>query len=349
MKWTKMLVSIFCLSCLLTTGYIAEGSSQVSITVPNLLTELPYNWRPEDGASLCFNVEVTMPAYYSGKLTATLSEVTNYPGACGNRDSFYNDLELRQDSFHNSGWRVETEKVELSHTIENDVSDTNTERIPLRVDCADYAAYGILKFTVTGSSSSITIKIPRDTNGNKIADCWKDDETTADPNNNNPSKNYVASWDEESGPPNNSQRGDNLTVLDEYRGLYVNGSWTDTDPEGWDVFIRSESGLGYATSLPGMTPHLMGLGEVSHDLGHVLYYQASSSFPGRVYAIRLKNDNVGFDRENPQDSLGHMGLGPPSAGTKGMKLGTVFICIIARIIPTWIATCGKTLMLRRST
>ena len=132
----------------------------------------------------------------------------------------------------------------------------------------------------------------------------------------------TANRDEESGPPApNAQRGDNMTVLDEYRGLFVNGTWTDTDPEGWDVFVRSESGLGYATNLPGMTLHLMGLNEVAHSDGKVLDYQASNANGmngSNVYAIRLKNDNVPYNRQNPQTSLGHMGLGPPSSSTKGL-------------------------------
>ena len=326
MKWTKTLVSILYLICFLTTGYMAEGSSRLAIAVPYLLTDLPIDWRPEDGKSLRFNVKVTKPPHYSGgKLTATLTDVTTYRGSCGNRWSVYNDLELRQDSFHNSGWRVESSLTSLSHPIaQNVTAHEATEWMTLRVDCADYAAYGKLTFATVRSSVPeaypIVIKIPRDVNNNKIADNWRNDETTADPNNNNPSKNYVANWDEESGPAApNAQRGDTLTVLDEYRGLYINGTWTDTDPEGWNVFIRSESGLGSAEKLPGMTCHLMGLSDVTHDGGHVMDYQASNdSILGKVYAIRLKNNSAPYDRQNPSGTVfGNMGLGPPSSWTRG--------------------------------
>ena len=332
MRFTHILVGILCILCFVSTGHIAEGSGpgQLTIGVPHLLTELPITWRPEAHSSLRFHIKVTKPAHYSGgKLIATLSDVTDYRGSCGNQWSPYNDLELRQSPFHNSGWRVETELKSLSISItDNTGSSEAPEWMYLRVYCEDYAAYG--KLTLTTAESSVTeaypveIIIPRDINGNKIADCWRDDETTADPNNSNPSKNYVANWDQESGPDApNTQRGDNLTVLDEYRGLFVQGAWTDTEPEGWDVFIRSEAGLGRAEDLPNMTCHLMGLNEVSHVTGEVLTYQASITvilgdvILGDVYAIRLRNDPTQYDRQHPQEALGHIGLGPPSSGTRG--------------------------------
>lgn len=220
MKWTKVFIKTLCILCLVcfwTVGYVAESSGQLAIAVPNLATELPIDWRPKDGSSLTFRVKVTKPAHYSGgRLTATLSEVTNYHGGCGNRlsvstysGSIQGDLELRQDSSHNSGWRTESNLTSLSHPIAmSSASSDTTEWITLRVDCADYAAYGKLTFATTGSSiaeaSPIVIKIPRDTNGNKIADGWRNDATT----------NYVASWDEESGPAApNTQRVITLLCL----------------------------------------------------------------------------------------------------------------------------------------
>ncbi len=322
MKMTRILVKTLCILCL-AFGYVAEssGSARVVIEVPNLATELSTDWRPTAGDSLSFRVKVTKPPHYSGgRLIATLSDVTNYLGECGNRMSLYNDLELRQDLLHNSGWRVGTTNVSLSHPIgTNKTGSPQTEWISLRVDCADYAAYGKLTFSTGGSSVAeafpIVIVIPRDANGNKIADCWKNDGT----------KNYVADWDEESGPAApNTQRGDALTVLDEYRGLYINGSWTDTDPEAWDVFLRLESGLSSAGSLPGMSVWSVGLNEVDHDGGVVYDFLIGGGtrfgITGTVYvyAIRLKNNYIAFDRKDPDNKVwGEMGIGPPSSHTKG--------------------------------
>lgn len=336
MKLTKFFVNILCFLCVVgfgTVGYVAESSGQarVSIAFYDLVRDLRYDWRPTAGDSLSFTVKVTKPPYYSGgTLTAELSDVTSYRGQHGNKanpdPAVVSDLTLY--IVQNYGWRAERPGVlnslTLTHPIEmSNSSATTYESMTLRVDCEDYAAYGKLTFSASGSTGAadpIVIKIPRDVNGNKIADGWRNDETTADPNNNNPSKNWVASWDEESGPAApNTQRGDTVTVLDEYRGLDINGTWTETDPEGWDVFILSESGLGVASSLPGMTPRLMGSNEVDYDRGHVMPYQASNSARfGKVYAIRLKNDTDAFDRQNPDRIFGEMGLGPPSSGTIGL-------------------------------
>ena len=178
----------------------------------------------------------------------------------------------------------------------------------LRVDCMDYAAYGELVLTASGSgytSNTIIIKIPRDTNGNKIADCWQNDDTV----------DYDPDADTDTGP--NTRTGDNITVLNEYRGLNVNGTWTDTDPDGWDVFIRSDVGIGDAGSLP-MTVHEMGTDEVTYSDGIVYHNQIASAGNSEldyVYAIRLeKDDDTDYMCGN---LLGIMSVGPPSANSSG--------------------------------
>ncbi|MDE0396207.1 MAG: hypothetical protein OXL96_00225 [Candidatus Poribacteria bacterium] len=319
MKMTKIFVQTLCILCL-AFGYVAESSARayVFIEFVNVARDLPIDWRPTAGGSLSFSVKVTkLPGYSGGDLTATLSEVTNYTGSCGNVLSPYNDLELRTGS--NPGWRVGTAKVSLTHPLQpNPFSTKETvEYMTVVVDCADYAAYGRLTFTAGGSTAPgppISVIMPRDENGNKIADCWRNDETTADPNNSNASKNYVASADVDAARIN-TQLGDNMTVLDEYRGLLVNGSWTDTDPETWDVFMRIEEGLSSLGGLPeGISVYAMNSGEVNYNQGLVMKYQASSL---SVYAIRLKSNPIAFDPKNPTAPPGEMGLGPPSSGTKG--------------------------------
>ena len=334
MKMTKILVKTLCILCL-AFGYVAESAegARVVLEFANLANDLPTDWRPEAGKSLSFRVKVTKPPSYSGgSLIATLSDVTNYTGECGNRLSPYNDLELRLRS--NPAWRAGSPGVSLTHPIRPNpnAEKESVEWISVTVDCADYAAYGKLTFS-TGKGSikeafPIDVIIPRDKNKNKIADCWRNDETSADPKNTNPSKNYVASSDLDRGP--NANLGDNMTVLDEYRGLIVNGSWTDTDPEGWDVFMRLADGLSSAGSLPqGISVYSMGLSEVNHERGHVMPYQASSFGlgTGAVYAIRLRNNYKAYDTNDPDNKVyGEIGMGPPSSGTHG----DIFIRLIMR-------------------
>ncbi len=318
MKMTRILrkgLFFLCFVFLGTFGYVAESSGQLIIAVPYLATDLPTDWRPTAGSSLSFRVKVTKPAHYSGgSLIATLSEVTNYPGECGNRFSSYNDLELRQSSFRNGGWRAGTSRKSLTHPIgRNRTNSPKSEWMTLEVSCEDYGAYGKLTFSTGGSSIPealpVVIVIPRDINKNKIADCWRNDVT----------KSYVASADVDTARMN-TELGDNMTVLDEYRGFYRNGTWTDTDPEAWDVFIRLADGLSSAGSLPGMTSHYMGPNEVTHDGGKVLDYQASSL---SVYAIRLQSNLDAFDYKNPGKRWGYMGWGPPSSGTAGIFIPSV--------------------------
>ena len=81
------------------------------------------------------------------------------------------------------------------------------QTISLIVSCRDYAAYGELVLTASGSgytSNTVTIKIPRDENGNKIADGWQNDDTV----------NYGRDDDNDTGP--NTRTGDGITVLNEY-------------------------------------------------------------------------------------------------------------------------------------
>ena len=321
MRFRYVFIGILCLSCLFNTTHIVEGSEseQLTIDLPYLDSERSTTWRPQVGDTLTFTIQVTKPSHYSGgKLTATLSDTTSYFGECGNRLGSIElyDLVLPQDLLNNQRWNVETTWISLSHPISPDNDgDGDVETMYLHVDCKDYAAYSKLTFATTESSTReadpVTIKIPKDgtdtlDDGNKIADCWKGDEA-------NP---YDPNIDNDPGP--NTQFGDGLAVLDEYRGLYVNGSWTDTDPSEWDVFIWSESGIGNASALRNMQLRSMSSAEVDYENGLVHDFKIVHTPPhGMVYAIRLRNDPTQYDRQHPQEPLGHMGLGPPSSGTRG--------------------------------
>lgn len=323
MRFRHIFVSLLCLLCLFNIRHIGEGSGsgQLLIELPYLASERPTTWRPKADTSLYITIKVTKPPHYSGgKLTATLSDTTNYLGECGNSLGGLHplDLVLPQDLLHNPGWSVESTWISLSHPISPDnEGDGDIEMMRLQIDCKDYAAYSKLTFATTESSvreaDPKTIKIPKDgtdtgNDGNKIADCWKGDGA-------NP---YDPNLDNEAGPPDpNTQRGDGLAVLDEYRGLYVNGTWTDTDPGEWDVFIWSESGSG-ASSPSNMSFHSMSSSEVDYQTGLVHDFKIVNTPPhGMVYAIRLKNNYDAFDRLNPGKRWGYMGLGPPAPGTKG--------------------------------
>ena len=355
MRIILILACTLYLLCLFNPGgttLVAEQTESIDINVTNHETLLQ-GWRPYADTDLTFEIKVTVPAdFASGKLVAALQNVTNYPGKSGNvpnrivcptekeiadRESFETNFpehsenlpELRCETGSSStdqsldlqlfkekeidgqmvdvnvGWSMDESTFSYTFST-NDEGKVST--INLRVDCMDYAAYGELVLTASGSgytSDPVVIKIPKDTNGNKIADSWQNDITV----------DYDPDADTDTGP--NTRTGDNITVLNEYRGLNVNGTWTDTDPDGWDVFIRSDVGIGDAGSLP-MTVHEMGTDEVTYSDGVVYHNQiarAGNSELDYVYAIRLeKDDDTDYMCGN---LLGIMSVGPPSANSSG--------------------------------
>lgn len=321
MRFTYVLIGILCLLCLFNHGKTTLDAQQTT----SIQIEQPYldpNWRPKAGLSLTFEIRVTVPAdFTSGTLNAVLQNVTNYIGESGNVPQQAGNTDPDLELSATTGWsgNVSTRSYTLN--------GTTTQTVSLQVDCKDYAAYGELKLTASGSSytsNEVIIKIPKDDNGNKIADGWRNDGAM----------NYGHDDDNDTGI--NSNFGDNITVINEYRGLNVNGSWTDTDPDGWDVFIQStvselelDDGtilsldpLGDAGSLP-MTTHAMSITEVIPYGGGRVYHNEISRQTGnttaRVYAIRLQNDVVMDDGL----SFGSMGSylwdipNPPSLITRG--------------------------------
>ena len=322
MKFTNVLIGILCLVCLFIQGnttLVAQQTTSIQIEV----SDIAPTWRPYADTDLTFNITVTAPAdFSSGTLVAVLQNETNYAGKSGNvavpadeGGNLASDLKLYQTT----GWSGSENQI--SYTLSGTVT---TQTMTLTVKCYDYAAYGELKLTASGSSytsNELVIKIPKDDNGNKIADGWRNDGTV----------NYGCDDDNYSGP--NSNTGDGITAINEYRGLNVSGSWTDTDPGGWDVFIRSDVGIGGACALPSMTLHEMGTYEVPFQLGYVYdYYIVAGEVINRdgvgIRAIRLTDDQTIDPSCNSTTSLGEMGYGPPSYVTSG--------CIYSSTINEWI-------------
>ena len=360
MKFTYILLGILCLLCLFNsgnTGLVAQQTPSIDITVTNHETLLQ-SWRPDPNNDLTFEITVTVPADFdSGTLNAVLQNVTNYTGESGNVPVQCGDTEPDLKLSQTTGWSGN--ESALSYTLSGTAT---TQTMSIQVDCRDYAAYGELQLTASGTytqntddtsntvsytSDTVVIKIPKDTNGNKIADCWRNDATVDD------GEDYDAEADNDEGPNSNHPtwtvdvtvlNGDGISVLDEYRGLNVNGSWTDTDPKGWDVFILSDVGIGIgdACYLPSMTVHQMGNDEVFHgdsnvegDVGDmsggIVYHNQieqpiisdiSDDSDGpiertnhtAVYAIRLTEDTA----STSGTTVGEMGQGPPLAATKGV-------------------------------
>lgn len=371
MRIISILACTLYLLCLFNPGntiLVAQQTTSTDITVVTNHETVLQNWRPYADIYLTFEIEVTVPAdFSSGTLVAALQNVTDHPGKSGNvpsriscpteeeideRERFETyfpeyrenlpdlecetdlssadrdfDLLLLKEDDKNADWTVEGDTLTYSLSTG---TDGTVQTMNLRVDCEDYAAYGELVLTISDSgytSNTVTIKIPKDTNGNKIADSWRNDHA----------KDYDPDADADIGP--NTRTGDNITVLNEYRGLNVNSSWTETDPDAWDVFIRideslSTYGIGTASALPSMTLHEMGTNEVTYSDGIVYHNQiarSGNSTPDYVRAIRLEAD-TDSELGSCRDILGALLLtGPPSVSSRGM--------IYINSIDTFLSTC----------
>ena len=319
MKITTIILSTLCLLCLGIPGDVpleAQQTTSIKVSVPNSSTLLQ-SWRPYADTSLTFEIKVTVPDdFSSGTLTASLQNVTNYLGRSGNAVSTTesSDLQIRKTDEKNTSWTQNGST--FTHSL-----GTSTDTIDLRVDCLDYAAYGELVLTASGSgytADTVTVKIPEDTNGNKIADSWRNDAT----------ENYGRDDDIDTGPNTtgtNPKIGDNITVINEYRGYNSNGSWTDTDPKAWDIFVKLDPVLIYgeesdesewkggcslsdAYALP-MNVHeapwvSMGDGRVyPHEI------EASGGTAPSVFAVRVQGNAA--EEDNSSNVLGSSSIGPP--------------------------------------
>lgn len=177
-----------------------------------------------------------------------LLEATRYPGFCSNypaiRDAKKDaDLVFCDSMKHDPNFMAK--KVNDSDAVSNETSGVTAYA---QIHCNDYAAWAKLQAEVTlddGTSLQAEpyydhtfnyITIPYDMNENKIADAW---ETLKHING----KNYPPDWDEDPQSPNNGNNGDNISLLDEYRGFVVDSNgksaYVRLDPLKKELFVLS--------------------------------------------------------------------------------------------------------------
>jgi hypothetical protein len=186
------------------------------------------------------------------------------------------------------------------------------------VRCEDYGAFGILKAEAedcetlkprerdAGCSQELgdnDVKIPRDDNGNNIADSAPQDKnkdgTTALPDK-----------DEDDTPRGNGDNGDGLTNYEEYRGFIVGKvdgpkSHKRTDINKKQSFIHDKNKIGYGffgrsgleiLNIPG--PEFYGGdstdGDKAPDAGtQIINFNRDPNIGGDQHGIRLVKENLG--------------------------------------------------------
>lgn len=181
-----------------------------------------------------------------------------------------------------------------------ETKNSDLDQFQVTVNSYDWGAYGKLQVTaeleddttvqahVHGESSSYALAIPKDDNGNHIADFW---EKTSG------AKTTDETSDEDERPAGD-HNGDGLSLYEEYRGAHVNGTHERFNPNRKDVFIWDVSSLGtgyYPVSKFDI--HLIrsdekgtdGAGEnpytISPNRGHATL--------GPVYVLKLTRGEVG--------------------------------------------------------
>ena len=214
------------------------------------------------GNTLGFHVRIidksdpTKDVSYEHPFTVTYSlvDVSSYPGICMNypvKDDADTKPDLKWDDQMNA-------MAHLGSKNETTAISKKKEGVsfPAFITSYDYAAYGVLKAHVVLNNDNdleieahfpdrpgeTFIRIPKDDNGNKIADEWEVQMGIFD-------KNYDATRDEDD-QMSQMRTGDGLTMFEEYRGfkakrnIILQGSkeiekvgHVRTDPSHKDIFV----------------------------------------------------------------------------------------------------------------
>ncbi len=177
-----------------------------------------------------------------GKFRFTLYEVTREPGYAlnaGERDDTSPDLEFEasQPGFTepvptgtSEAWEIETTEL--------------VDKTTVTIRARDYGAWAKLRCEVNVDGEWVDcraedggdyITIPRDTDGDRLADSWEDEHGVRDQSEED---------DKDAIPADQNSNGDGISLYEEYRG-FVNeyGEHQRLDPEQKELFVRDEHGL----------------------------------------------------------------------------------------------------------
>jgi hypothetical protein len=208
------------------------------------------------------------PFYKKARFKFQLINVSKEQGVCLNWPRAYfatHDYDLKIEPKSNDLLKVAGDGQSAESAAgQNESSVTITSY--------DWGAHGKLKVTVVfddgsgdtahvlGDQSKQALTIPKDDNGNHIADFWE--------------KHYIggsseAKADDDLVPIGNTDKGDGLSLYEEYRGFRVQRKHIRTSPIEKDLFVRDNNDLGldyFAQS--GLIVHLIEDYEYDLDGSH---------------------------------------------------------------------------------
>ena len=189
---------------------------------------------PENGNTVS-HMATIQPAAEQDIIEFELLLVSAEPGVALNFGTQTgNDLVLRQEDQIDPNVEVTSPTTAVA-TLPAANAAGMTGRATVVTRSLDPGAYGVLRtracFLDPPGSMVVDVNIPRDDDGNRIADGW--------------AHNAGAATDDlDDDPPGNGINGDFLSLYEEYRGFYVQGVHHRTNPWQKDVFICDVDALG---------------------------------------------------------------------------------------------------------
>ena len=269
--------------------FFLQGSERASISPDKLKIEPTESFLPTKDNYV--DVRVTFPSeavHPGGSVTFTLLS-SSWPGYAMNayfqtnpEANFDNDFDndprntafdmsiipANQPVVSGASWEpanddTNTEKLQSITLIFGNDANNLPSSVDLRINSYDYGSIAKLHVKVTYESQTEvenSAMVPIDDDRNYIADYWQKNGFDL-----SPTPDFIgpppAMWtgtakdDLEFGPHANTQKGDGITAVEEYRGSLIGGTHQRTSPLRKDIFLISDSelsmyGYGWADQLP---------------------------------------------------------------------------------------------------
>ena len=213
------------------------------------LQQLSPTTYPKKDRTFDVKVQIDSPAP-DGHVNFKLSDVQSWEGHAMNAGTELDsepDLTLtadQQTSQDGIDWGATPAEPGVQKIGARWAGDAPT-KFTVQVKVHDYGAYGTLKaqlhYDGGEPEAPVSIHLPRDDNGNKIADGWHNDGSHVD-DSTTPNVDEADQWaasDNETGPAGNRYHGDGFSVFEEYRGFMIGSGHVRTDPAKKDIFIYS--------------------------------------------------------------------------------------------------------------
>ena len=246
-------------SCTVTVQFVPTNAPKWEAVIsflsdpglPDYETWLPIGGPDEDhpGTNLMALVQIRPAAGNTNSppkasYTISLEDVSSEPGVCLNsppKDKAKSSKDLQI-------YQLELGNLKVSEDGQSATSKQNATSVGLIIDCYDFGAYGKLKATaktedgqtlvayLDGHPDQTLVPIPKDDNGNHVADAWEKDKGVYD-------RNLAADWDEVDYPKDHKCAGDGISLYERYRGFKFQGLYERLTPTNKFVFVYDPDDL----------------------------------------------------------------------------------------------------------